>query len=108
MNWKTYNGGKIMDYFSKITDNYWTPKNKAHEEVLDFIKQFDGALIKDEDTPRFINRFSAGISRINHKHARCNNLILQYSQLGDNDLWLRISGVFNLVLYKVKYEFDKI
>lgn len=96
-------------YFSKITQNYWTAKNKAHKDILSMVKNYDQVLIKKEDVKRFIENIEANIIAINAIHRRCNDYTLDvYKTTDNNNIILRMSGVFIMYIYKVRFEFDKV
>jgi hypothetical protein len=40
-----------MTYFSKITADYWTPKNKAHKAIGQVVRNYDKILIPKKDVP---------------------------------------------------------
>ena len=90
-----------MIYFSKITQNYWTAKNKAHEQVLEVIKLYDKTLIDGLDVESFINDIQKAINNVNSNNPRCKYLKLNIWEAHiDKDPILSIPGIFSMTIYK--------
>jgi sugar-specific transcriptional regulator TrmB len=98
-----------MTYFSKITADYWTPKNKAHKAIGQVVRNYDKILIPKKDVPKFIQNIRENIDAINKQHSRTNDFHLQvWDNDTKEDIQIYVSGVFQMMIYRVKYEFDKL
>lgn len=82
----------------------YTTKNKAHEEIQKYVRQWHNALVDDESLKNVLNAIEEEISRINAKHARCKNISLSINSYTENTIQYSVFENFYLVAHKVKRE----
>ncbi|MCD4680676.1 MAG: hypothetical protein K8S00_09850 [Bacteroidales bacterium] len=92
-----------MQYFSKITQNYWTSKNKAHEQILGVIITYDQILIEKDKLKDFEIDLFTDIAEVNLNNPRCKDLEISIfpDYLDKDEVFFEIPGVFLMHLYKV-------
>lgn len=91
-------------YFSKITADYWTLRNQAHQQARELAQSLDRHLLNKKDVEEFIDDFKQGIIEINTNNPRCKNLSLTVWSPWSNeygDTMISVSGNFTMYLYKV-------
>lgn len=94
----------MAQYFSRITANHWTAKNRLEKAAHDVAKDMDRRLIPGDRMNAFIEEFKAKIDSINKANARCKPLELNIHKdyMNRDDIRFYISMVFNFTLFLVK------
>jgi hypothetical protein len=95
-----------MKYLTRKANDY-VARNKACQEVLDFVsKQYGILLESDEIVSEFISIIEDEILKINERHPRCKDLKLtQTWHEGECRLSITPYDVFEMELIKVKKEY---
>lgn len=103
----------MQDTRTKITKAYYLHlghtlqcKNKLEKELLELFQQFDGTLIKVEDTVNFTVHLSDKVAEINNKHSRCKAIDVYFYKMESS---ISIQGIpcFSAFLYPVTQNFNK-
>ena len=82
----------------------YTTKNKAHEEIQNYVRQWHNAIVDDESLKNMLNDIEEEISRINAKHARCKDIYLSINSYTDNSIQYSVFENFYLTAHKVNRE----
>ena len=93
----------MNQYFSKVTADYWCPKNKLQEEAQVTARDMDRILVPESEMEAFSIEIFTRIDQLNKKHHRCNPLKLYKWKPDSNreeDCFM-IDYVFHLSMYKV-------
>jgi hypothetical protein len=99
-----------MNYFSKVTSDHWTAKNKAEAAAKELARSMERMHFPDSQLSNFLRVMEEGIKGINQTYPRCKPLKLEIwkpwehiSDPGNNrDIDIYVSDVFQLSLYEVK------
>lgn len=97
-------------YFSKVTEDYWTSKNRVQEEAKQIARSMDRIILAESNIESFKKDFREQIERLNEKHNRCKNLNLNiWNSQGVNktDIHITIPGVFKMTIYKAIPQYNK-
>lgn len=95
----------MKQYFSRITANHWTPKNRAQKEAHEVVNIMDRRIISENQVEKFTEEFKNHIGRVNQDNKRCTPLHLSVWEIPNSeDINFNISGVFSLDLFLVKGE----
>lgn len=95
-----------MKYFAIITGSFVT-KNKAHEEIQQFIQSHNSILLKNMDKKEaFIEKLKNEVKEINANHKRSNDILLEiwippYEKERTN---ITVNGNFHMIIYPVYQE----
>lgn len=94
----------MNQYFSKITSDHWTAKNKLQAAAKEVARKMDGILINENKQIEFINQFKEEILRINNKFYKCKPMVLHNHPCHSNskEHFIYINCVFEMKLYLVK------
>jgi len=95
----------MNQYFSKVTADYWCPKNKLQEKAQEVARRFERKIILENHVDLFVSDLHLNISKLNGEYKRCNSLKIEESRAyteKDKDRCLVIPGVFHLTLYLIK------
>lgn len=82
----------------------YSAKNKAHEEIQNYVRQWHNALVDDESLKKVVADLQAEIHRINTKHARCKDISLSVNSYTENSIQYSVFENFYLVAHKVSRE----
>jgi len=82
----------------------YTTKNKAHEEIQNYVRQWHNAIVDDESLKNMLNDIEEEISRINAKHARCKDIYLSINSYTENSIQYSVFENFYLTAHKVNRE----
>jgi hypothetical protein len=84
-----------------VLQTLFTPKNKAHSALIDFVKQYDRLLLELKDFDSFVIDLKKGLDLINRNHRRCNDLhMISHRPRFDKKEWaFHANGVFTLIVY---------
>ena len=82
----------------------YSTKNKAHEEIQNYVRQWHNAIVDDESLKNMVNDIEKEISRINAKHARCKDISLSINSYTENSIQYSVFENFYLVAHKVRRE----
>lgn len=82
----------------------YSTKNKAHEEIQNYVRQWHNAIIDDGSLKNMVNDIEKEISRINTKHARCKDISLSINSYTENTIQYSVFENFYLVAHKVRRE----
>lgn len=100
-----------MKYFAKITQDFWTLKNKVNKDAREIAKQLDGTLLNDETAVgKYLADLAEGIQQVNLSNRRCKPLQLQMHgpHIGGikpgKEIYAYISSNFHITIYPVKHE----
>jgi len=102
-----------MKYFSRITADHWTAKNKLEAAAHLLAYEMDRKLIPDSDVKEFLELFQHEMNKLCQSFPRCKPLHFSwhvgYSFTEHdgrnkkwNELWIYYDGVFNMSLFEVK------
>lgn len=80
----------------------YQPKNKAHEELQQFVSQFNHCLTDDEKLGRIKVDIKMKIDRVNAIHTRCQNIQLSGWQHTPRCESIAVDGNFHLSIKKVE------
>ncbi len=93
-------------YFSKLTADYWCPKNKLQEEAKMIAHKADRKLVPETKLDEFIGNLYAAIEKLNQKYHRSVPLQLQRIDspvpINDTDKFFFIDRVFHIAIYQIK------
>jgi len=97
-----------MKYFTKVTQDYWSSKNKLHTALKDLMRRQDcRMLFDDEHKNEFIKEMQSDVARLCDLHPRCKPIKLQVinrESLIQSDetqhTGLIIPGISHLKIYK--------
>lgn len=94
----------MKKYFSKITGDYWIPKNQAHKDAKAVASDMERRILKHDNIHAFKQEFIKRIDEVNKKNKRCNDLHFSIwnSPINEGDIIFQISGVFTLCVYYSK------
>ena len=96
----------MTQYFSRITADHWTAKNRLDKAAKEVAMIMDRKIINQEDIEVFKTEFTYRIDIINKEFSRCKPLVLDIwlpeHRKGVNDISFSISGVFDLMLFEAK------
>jgi len=79
-------------------------KNKAHEEIQKYVRQWHNALVDDESLKNVLNAIEEEISRINAKYARCKDISLSTNSYTENTIQYSVFENFYLVAHEIRRE----
>lgn len=67
-----------MKYFAKITQDYWTLKNKVNEQARKAAKEIDSTLLNSaHDRSVYLLELKKKIDQVNDANPRCKPLFLE-------------------------------
>lgn len=92
-------------FFVKVTNDYWTAKNKLQTEVKEFARACERMILQPNEVEEWLKYFQSGVSKINKAHKRCKPLQLQIEkkrQPVNGDIHVYIYGVTHLTIYAGK------
>lgn len=96
----------MKQYFTKVTSDYWIPKNKLCEEAQNIARDLERRLVPEDDYEEFITDFWNKIQNANIFYHRCKPLKLEWQKgepySSDGEIYCYISGVFHFSFYLVK------
>lgn len=90
-------------YFTKVTADYWTAKNKLQQEVKEFARACERMILKPDAVKDWMAYLKSGVSKLNQQHKRCKPLRVETDkdrQTGDIKVF--IYGVSHLSVYAGK------
>jgi hypothetical protein len=92
-----------MKYFSKITSQGNTPKNKLEENAKKLLPQREQLLIDELDLVQWIDDLKDRLDALSQYFKRCKPLTYHFdnSHIG-NDKIFTCDGVFTIILYEVR------
>lgn len=93
-------------YFSIITQDHWTPKNKAHEEAKELFNIMARTLISEDEIEGFKYDLEGRLRALNARNKKCNDLILESFRRQDRPygkVYFIIPGVVHMKLLEVQY-----
>lgn len=94
-------------YFTKVTSDHWSPKNRLHKSIKEFARACERIAIKPQDLEKFTKYFLDGVEQVNKKHLNCIFVKPQVSVTENKDVRIVIPGVVIFVIYlgkEVSYE----
>jgi len=91
-------------YFSKITADHWSAKNKLQAEAKEIARDMERRIIIESEKLDFTVEFFDRIDKLNQKYHRCKPLYLSSWDREDENgtIQYSISEVFSLSLYLAK------
>jgi hypothetical protein len=95
-------------FFTKITADHWTAKNKLQEEVKKLAREMDRRLLRNFEVATFIIRFRKKIKESNDKYPRCKPVEIEIEPFHSNkeETSIYVSEVFWMAIYKAKEVID--
>ena len=90
----------MKQYFLKI--NTYIPKNKAHEAVQEYARQYNKCLMDEPQFFQFAQNMKDKIAEINSKFKRCQDIELQFRKLYDETYIFSVESNFSFSVYEVK------
>jgi len=82
----------------------YSTKNKAHEEIQNYVRQWHNAIVDDQSLKIMLNAIEEEITSINAKHARCKDISLSINSYTENSIQYSVYENFYLVAHKVSRE----
>lgn len=98
----------MNQYFTKVTQDHWQPKNKLQEEAQEVARDMERRLIPESELRLFVQELETRIEFLNKKYNRCIPIILhKYNPWRSEEEEITEEGfyipsVFHLTIYKVK------
>lgn len=94
----------MKKYFSKITSDYWTPKNQAHKDAKAVASDMERRILDHSQINNFKKEFGERIDEVNKKNKRCKDLHFSIwnSPINKGDIIFSISGLFTLYIFYSK------
>ena len=92
-----------MKYFTKITQDHWVLKNKAHEEIHAFARENDRKILDKTEVRDYIEGFKEEMRRINHAYPRCKEIYLDTHKghnINKEDWQIYVSGNFRITIFQ--------
>ena len=91
-----------MKYFTKITSQGYSAKNKLQESAKELMKGRDQMLLEDTEVDKWIADISNRIKALNDYFKRCSPLKYSFeSAYNGTDYTFNCNEVFTITLYKV-------
>lgn len=96
----------MRQYFSRITSDHWTAKNKLEEAAHSLAHIYDRWLMNENEVQQFCNDLRDDMDMIHRQHSRCKPLKFSIERAADmsGDYWIYCDGVFNMSLFLVNYK----
>jgi hypothetical protein len=101
----------MKQYFSRITDDYWTPKNQLEKAAKELARKMDRRLINEMELTDFRLEFEMQIKLLNQKFNRCKPLELTDSydhhtipNKKEDDITISVPGVFYMCLFITSHQ----
>jgi len=97
-----------MRYFSYISFEY-TPKNKLHEQVHEFLKANDRKIIEADKVDQFKRHILSGIKKLNQANPKCNPIEAHWwnpALIGKKDHLLNV-GIGTICSFNLFHEESK-
>ena len=93
-----------MNYF--LTVSAYQTKNKAHEELQNFITKWQHALVDDDTLRNLLDAIHETVKVINAKYPRCQDISLmtQFHQHDNGSGIVWVDGNFHMGIIKVLRE----
>ncbi len=89
-----------MRYFAKVTDDYWTAKNKLQADVKERFKEQDRKILDDENELKcFLELMIQRVIAANDAHPRCKRLVMHKHTKQDRVV-LVISNVVTMKIWE--------
>ena len=89
-------------YFTKVNQDYWTPKNQLHKEAKVLMRSYERKIVTETELLSFVKRIKESFEELNRKYPRCKPLhFYSWTPRPGKDLGIHIDGVTELVIYKV-------
>ncbi|WP_347839293.1 hypothetical protein [uncultured Draconibacterium sp.] len=89
----------MKQYFVEITAAY-VPKNKAHEQIQEFVRTFNCNLVDEKEKAKTIEAINSKLEEVNKTFTRCNDIRLS-GWIHENET-IAIDGNFILTFKEVK------
>jgi hypothetical protein len=92
-------------YFSRITADHWTAKNKLEEAAKKLAWEMDRHLIPGDKVKEFLGDFEKKMNELYAVHKRCKPLQFSWHRgytKGWAEWWIYCDGVFQMSLIEVK------
>ena len=100
------NEGKInITFFSRITADHWTAKNKLQAAAHELAYEMDRKRIPCDMLEDYISEFKRRIHELNSTHPRCKHLYFTWHKgytRGWIEYWIYCEGVFQISLIEIK------
>jgi len=94
-----------MKYFSRITADHWTAKNKLEAAAHQLAYEMDRKLIPDHNVKEFLKLFQDEMNKLCMSFPRCKPLHFSWNKGYNkkwNEWWIYCDGVFHMSLFEVK------
>lgn len=96
-----------MKYFSKITSQGYSAKNKLQENAKKLMNNRDQLLIDEIDLIQWIDDLKDRIDALSHYFKNCTPLKYSYKKsYHNNDMVFTCNEVFTITLYEVRNSYD--
>jgi hypothetical protein len=94
----------MKTYFSRITADHWTAKNKLEEAAHNLAHEMDRRLIQENELPDYKQEFKDKIDDLNKTFSRCKPLqfSIEKGHFNSNEYAVYCDGVFNMGIYLAK------
>jgi hypothetical protein len=91
----------MKTYFSKITRNHWTNKNRLQKDINQVAREMERRIVPEDQVNEFKLEMKGRIAKCHAENPRCKALDLSIEKHG-NDYSFVVSEVFWLSLYLAK------
>jgi hypothetical protein len=91
-------------YFSRITADHWTSKNRLEDAAHKLAQKMDRKILTDSEVPSFKKEFQQAIDELNQEYKRCKPLRFSISNClsKSGDIIIYCDGVFHMSLFLAK------
>ncbi len=80
----------------------YSPKNKAHEAVQEYARQYTKCLFDEPQFFQFVNKMKVKISEVNLEFKRCTDINLEFRKLHNDTFIFSVESNFSFSVYEVK------
>jgi hypothetical protein len=92
-------------YFSRVTADYWVPKNTLEAAAKKLAYEMDRQLVPENKVEVFKAKYRSRLQKLNEEHSRCKPLVLDIWTPDDRgtyrDKAVDIKSVVCMTLYEV-------
>jgi len=96
---------KYIKFFSRITADHWTAKNKLQEAAHELAYEMDRKLIPGNEVLKYIGEFERRIHDLESDYPNCKPLDFSWHKGYTErwaEIWIYCNGVFRMSLIEVK------
>lgn len=90
----------MKQYFMDL--QCYIPKNKAHEAVQKFVREYNHCLIDETKLNEFRINARLKVAEINKKFTRCQNILLEHNSFYNSSSRLSVEGNFYMDIQEIE------